>query len=676
MATRISGLAIMPRVSRNGIFYWPQELAKFDGLEVPLRWNHDQSEEGIIGKAKFKFDTEKNQVRYEAEITDPKFQKYVDEHNFQVSIGAEVSRESQICHPEGKGCFQAPVLTAPKELSIVETPGIPESTLTIIENSVQEPMGQYGDFAACVADQMSKGHDKDSAGAICGAIKKRTEADVTHEQLLFPNIQLPNEFAGFIDPVRLRAEILTSIRSKDPNMSPEESDRLSTEVITQMSKAFMGLITSNKPTCECKSMTEESPKVENVTEKVAEPVTEKVIETAVDTAKVVEEVAAKIQDSNEKTLKSVISELKEAWTPKSEVAETSSKKYVEENFTDEQAKAFLGRIFENGYGRLVIDKENWIRAHTLPVNGTHGDVQEAVSTSGTIPGVVTSSDVSIQIGSKTVKPIRQYGQYQSIPTGQNTARFYRISVPDAGAITESPTTDITAATHTLTAIDVTCSIRGWRQVVEKGELENFPAAFLNALRETARLEAIRDEHKLIVQDLGSLSNDFGGTTTAPYHISGSDGSAVSTTTLEDATGEFDEDGLSFAKRFLEQLGQDTSPGNLIAFISPRAFESLMTSSGLGSYTQIGFANVTRLGQLEQLYGIDIMVTNELKVANNSYRNLVCVKGKSWALASQREMEIELQKQIAGQYWDIVWSHRIGVNVLDPNTYVIVSSKQD
>jgi hypothetical protein len=120
--------------------------------------------------------------------------------------------------------------------------------------------------------------------------------------------------------------------------------------------------------------------------------------------------------------------------------------------------------------------------------------------------------------------------------------------------------------------------------------------------------------------------------------------------------------LTFAKRYLEELGQDTSPGNLVAFLSPRAFESLMTSTSLSEYTQIGNANITRLGQIERIYGIDIVITNELLVQNNAYRNLVCVKGKSFALASQRNMEIELQKQIAGQYWDIVWTHRIGVMI--------------
>lgn len=573
----------MPRVSRNNVFYFPQELEKFHNVQVPLRWNHDQSDEGIIGSAKFFFDSEKNQVRYEAEITNPLYQDFVDNHNFQVSIGALVEKDNQICHPEGKGCFHAPVLSTPTELSIVETPGIPESTLVVIED--------------------------------CNCTK---QIDITD---------------------------------------------------------YSQIITSDKQT-EIKSdiMTNETP-IEKIEVATPPAVIEKVVE--IDTAKIVDQVTEKVQISNENTIKTVISELKDAWTPKSEVSESNGSVRVEEQFTDEDAKKFLERVFENGYGRLVMDKEGWIKAHTVPIMGSNGQVQEAVSTSGTIPGVIQSNDIAIQLGSKTAKPIRQFGQFQSVPVGTNTARFYKITVPNAGAITESTSSNITAVTHTLTSVDVTCSVRGWRQTVLKSELEDYPAAFLNALRETARLEAMRDEHKLIVQTLASTSVDYGGVTTAPYHISGSDGSAIPDTATEDATGEFDEDGISFAKRYLESLGQDTAPGNLIGFISPRAFESLMTSSGLTNYTQIGNPSLTRLGQLEMLYGVDIIVTNELLSSeSNSTRNLVCVKGKSWALCSQRDMEIELQKLIAGQYWDVVWTHRIGVGILDRNTYVIVSSKFD
>ena len=666
MAERIAGIALMPRQSRNGVYYDTEELKKFDGKTVPLRVEHNK--ETHIGQVTFSFDEEKSQVKYEATVFDSEWQKTLENEQYQVSIGASVLEQRTLCDEMKAKCLNAPVLDEILELSVVRTPGIPESTLHVVESH----NAQY--------------------------IKILNEQEV------------PASFGGFVDPIRLRQEITDSIKQKNPDLESDEIDRKSGELLGTLEVAFMRLIspppqleptaqepikddiTSNKDNTYKKDMTTEISE-KKVEEKVkvtietdgevevgkAEAKTEVAPTTdapaKVEDAKedVSDKVAERIEKSNSETLKAVIETVKENWNPKSEVAESTNSGYVEEAYTEEQGQAFMDKLFETGYNKLVLEKEGWIESHSFTKQTGNGEVQEAVSTSGTVPGVKQSSNISIQLGSKTAIPIRQYGQFQAVPTGQNTARFYRITVPDAGAITESPTTDITAVTHTLTAIDVTCSIRGWRQVVEKANLEDYPASFLNAIRETARLEAIRDEHKLILQDLGALDHDFGGVTTAPYHIGGSDGAATSNPTEEDADGELDEDGLTFSKRYLEELGQDTSPGNLIAFISPRAFESLISSTSLSEYTQIGNAGITRLGQMERLYGIDIIVTNELLSANNASRNLVCVKGKCWGLASQRKMEIEFQKNIAGQYWDIVWTHRVGVDILDPNTYVIVST---
>ncbi len=665
MAERIAGIALMPRQSRNGVYYDTEELKKFDGKTVPLRVEHNK--ETHIGQVTISFDEEKSQVKYEATVFDSEWQKTLENEQYQVSIGASVLEQRTLCDEMKAKCLNAPVLDEILELSVVRTPGIPESTLHVVESH----NAQY--------------------------IKILNEQEV------------PASFGGFVDPIRLRQEITDSIKQKNPDLESDEIDRKSGELLGTLEVAFMRLIspppqleptqepikddiTSNKDNTYKKDMTTEISE-KKVEEKVkvtietdgevevgkAEAKTEVAPTTdapaKVEDAKedVSDKVAERIEKSNSETLKAVIETVKENWNPKSEVAESTNSGYVEEAYTEEQGQAFMDKLFETGYNKLVLEKEGWIESHSFTKQTGNGEVQEAVSTSGTVPGVKQSSNISIQLGSKTAIPIRQYGQFQAVPTGQNTARFYRITVPDAGAITESPTTDITAVTHTLTAIDVTCNIRGWRQVVEKANLEDYPASFLNAIRETARLEAIRDEHKLILQDLAATDHDFGGVTTAPYHIGGSDGAATGTTTEEDADGELDEDGLTFSKRYLEELGQDTSPGNLIAFISPRAFESLISSTSLSEYTQIGNAGITRLGQMERLYGIDIIVTNELLSANNASRNLVCVKGKAWGLASQRKMEIEFQKNIAGQYWDIVWTHRVGVDILDPNTYVIVST---
>ena len=674
MAERISGIALMPRQSRNGVYYDVEELKKFDGKTVPLRVEHDKDTH--IGQVTFSFDEEKSQVKYEATVFDSEWQQILNNEQYQVSIGASVLEQRHLCDEMKVKCLNAPVLDEILELSVVRTPGIPESTLHVVEAH----NAQY--------------------------IKILNEQDI------------PASFGGFIDPIRLRQEISDSVKAKNPNLESEEVDRKSGELLGTLEVAFLRLIqpptqvqpTPEQPNNVDNTSNKETPINQNMTTEISEKKVEEKVKVTIETDGEVEvgkpetktevaddkcpdgkdmvdgkcvdkpatedvsdKVIERIEKSNSDTLKAVIETVKGNWNPKSEVAESTNASYVEEAFTDDQATAFMDKLFETGYNKLVLEKEGWIETHSYQKQTGNGEVQEAVSTSGTIPGVKQASNISIQLGSKTAIPIRQYGQFQAVTTGQNTARFYRITVPDAGAITESPTTDITAVTHTLTAIDVTCSIRGWRQVVEKANLEDYPASFLNAIRETARLEAIRDEHKLILQDLGATDHDFGGITTAPYHIGGSDGAATSNTTEEDADGELDEDGLTFSKRYLEELGQDTSPGNLVAFISPRAFEALISSTSLSEYTQIGNAGVTRLGQMERLYGIDIIVTNELLSANNASRNLVCVKGKAWGLASQRKMEIEFQKDIAGQYWDIVWTHRIGVDILDPNTYVIVST---
>ena len=666
MAERIAGIALMPRQSRNGVYYDTEELKKFDGKTVPLRVEHNKDTH--IGQVTFSFDEEKSQVKYEATVFDSEWQKTLENEQYQVSIGASVLEQRTLCDEMKAKCLNAPVLDEILELSVVRTPGIPESTLHVVESH----NAQY--------------------------IKILNEQEV------------PASFGGFVDPIRLRQEITDSIKQKNPDLESDEIDRKSGELLGTLEVAFMRLIspppqlepTPQEPIKDDITSNKDKDKKTYMTTEISEKKVEEKVKVTIETDGEVEvgkaeaktevapatdapakvedakedvsdKVAERIEKSNSETLKAVIETVKDNWNPKSEVAESTNSGYVEEAFTEEQGQAFMDKLFETGYNKLVLEKEGWIESHSFTKQTGNGEVQEAVSTSGTVPGVKQSSNISIQLGSKTAIPIRQYGQFQAVPTGQNTARFYRITVPDAGAITESPTTDITAVTHTLTAIDVTCNIRGWRQVVEKANLEDYPASFLNAIRETARLEAIRDEHKLILQDLAATDHDFGGVTTAPYHIGGSDGAATGTTTEEDADGEFDEDGLTFSKRYLEELGQDTSPGNLIAFISPRAFESLISSTSLSEYTQIGNAGITRLGQMERLYGIDIIVTNELLSANNASRNLVCVKGKCWGLASQRKMEIEFQKNIAGQYWDIVWTHRIGVDILDPNTYVIVST---
>ena len=132
MAERIAGIALMPRQSRNGVFYDTEELKKFDGKQVPLRVEHNKDTH--IGQVTFSFDEEKSQVKYEATVFDSEWQRILSNEQYQVSIGASVLEQRHLCDEMKAKCLNAPVLDEILELSVVRTPGIPESTLHVVES--------------------------------------------------------------------------------------------------------------------------------------------------------------------------------------------------------------------------------------------------------------------------------------------------------------------------------------------------------------------------------------------------------------------------------------------------------------------------------------------------------------------------------------------------------------
>lgn len=632
MAKEISGIAIFPRLSENDVFYWPQELKKFDGVTVPLRWNHDQSDAAIIGTATFEYSEENRQVLYHATVTNPAVQKEIDKGGYKVSIGASVAEDGQICHKDGT-CVEAPVLDVPEELSIVAEPGIPESSLNILEKI------KCNNFNCEVKPYI---------------IQKDSE-NTSSNTSLKPNLGDNNIMKT--DKTVEECDCKTSEQECPPGQKPDENGNCVPVETAQPKKEIEcpdGQVDDGNGNCVPKPA-EAAAATKDVTVNVNVPESKN------------NDLEKKVEDKIEKFME----EVRKEWQPKSQV--TAS---VEEGADWEvqeakiKAKDVVEKLMNEGHVRLVLNKEDWIKKHTKK------RTTEAVSTSGTIPGVLQDTEIVIVPGANSFKPIRQYGQFAAVPTGKNTARFYTLDVAAFGAITESTSTDITASTHTFTAIDVTCSTRGWLQQVLKANLEDWPEAFLDKLKEVARLSAIKDEHNLIVQTLASTDNDYGGTTTAPYHISGTDGSAVAAATTEDTVGEFLREGIEYGRSLLEQQGHDPANEKFVAIISPRAWRTLESDTDLQRYVQFGDPSISKLGKMSEFLGVELIVSNELRQLNNSYRNVMLVSGKAFGLASQRDMELEMTKEIRGQFIDIVASHRIGVDEIDKTAYVIISSKQD
>jgi len=697
MATVISGILAFPRLSRNGVFYWPQELAKFNDASIPLRFNHIKTPDGVVGDAKLSFNEDTMQVTYIAKITDPVVQKLVDNHNFQVSLGAMVknpgAKGEQICHPTDGTCFEAPILSRPTEMSIVETPGMPESTLNVVENSTGGT-GIAGSNTFTMTTNPSYVREDVHVWYMTDEIQHPGECPEGQHMVDGKCVPITDEAQhgcppGFkdVDGKCVKEMVVikngnTSHISKDEkhlNMTDKPQDK-TVEEKTKITIETDGVIVT--PSAEVK-LDDEEKKTE--TKKVKEdcgcghahPEAQAPVPTVAAPTVAVQpsedEIAKRIQAQVDTKVDSFLEKIKtEKWTPKSEVIESNLDGFVEEAFTEADGKKVLDKLNDVGYASFEVDKEGWMNKHTQSQNNETGEVTEAVTTSGTIPGIKLTTNIIQLPGGKVFQPIRQFGQFQAIPTGQNTARFYTLDNPDYAAITEALTTDITAGTHALTSIDVTCNVRGLRQTILQSELEDFPAAFLGALRTQMRNEAVRDETNLVLTTIADTNSDFGGLTGAPPHIGG-DGTATTNPTEEDLEPKIVKAGLAIARRLLEANGYSPLPGNFALFIHPLQYEALLVDSNISTLIEQGLPGKSTSGIIEQYLGVQIIVTTALRTANNAHRNVLLSKGAAFALCSQRTLKIEMAKTIERQTIDVVATHRIGVEELDKNSYVIIST---
>ena len=624
MVKKITGLLALPRISRNGNFYYPEELAKADGKTVPLRWNHIQDNEGIIGTAKLMYDQEKMQINYEATVENEAIEAQLGNKEFKVSLGAEPQKEEKICHDEGK-CYNVPLGLDFKEMSIVETPGIPEATLDVIEYFTTESVK----FEDCDYENTSNNTSNKEIN-----MAEETETKVTVDTKEVP-VEKPTEA-----PQCPQGQTL-----KDGKCVPEEPAPEAPKAPEAAVPEPTVQVEAPKEDCGCSKGTAEQTNVET-------------------------EISAKV----EAKLESIQDEIRENYAPKATVEEnTAPKGYVEEGVDDQVNE--LKKVLKGNSVVIEIDKEGFYQAHTVKENSP---VTEAVSTSGTIPTVSAQRDIIVLPGGISVKPVRQWTQFKEIPQGNDKVRFYKIDIPAFGDITEGGS-DISASTHTLTSIDVAADTpRGFRQVVKKTEIEKYPSGLLEAIRSTARLRAIQDEASIILKDIAAPAAAASGYNTfvAGKHLRADTGANVGSTSDEDAAGEFLKEGVEFGRQKLEEAGFDVSPGNVVLAITPRAFRTLISDPDIATYVQNGDPAISQQGRLERYLGVDLFVTNTLRTANNSYRNVMWVKGKAFAVASGRKLELEFDKNIDNQSVSVVATHRTNAGILDTNAYVILSSKQD
>jgi len=134
-SANITGVALIPRISRNNNLYTKQELERFDGVTVPLNWEHDPS--NVIGQVTFHYNPSQETVYYEGTITNEASANVARNKLLFTSIEATPTEVQEICNGDSD-CFAMPFGLRPEGLALTETPGVPETSVKVIENYITE----------------------------------------------------------------------------------------------------------------------------------------------------------------------------------------------------------------------------------------------------------------------------------------------------------------------------------------------------------------------------------------------------------------------------------------------------------------------------------------------------------------------------------------------------------
>lgn len=423
---------------------------------------------------------------------------------------------------------------------------------------------------------------------------------------------------------------------------------------------------SEKADCECSSMSND--KIETPTDKVEEEIP--VVDTPVDTPvaeptpanvtlsadqfdKLVARDSALVDKFNQALDKLSAKDEKEVEAteePSSKVVDTVVKPYESVHQFFESVKLGSGVIGSSTWKvDLTQTIKDWTKAEAVTVSS--GDAPQQFG-----------KQILVTPDGKTATPIRQFCQVVAL-NGQDRANFYKMGGVSFGAVTEG--TEPTNEAQTVTKVTATPAIRGGVQRIGYSQLEDIPA-LTNAINQSFALEAISDEENLLHAEFDSI--------TPTNWVNGNSGATI---TDDDVAGmTLTGVGLVHAKKKIAEQGYDVS--DLVFLCDPKAYAELLTDSNISTFTQQGNAGITQKGQLEELYGISIVVSNNIVNQNNStndtLRNILFVKG-AFGIASGRDLSMESQRDNAKQQVIISGTQRLAVKCIDEKQVCRVSTAQ-
>jgi len=197
---KITGVALIPRISRNDNLYTKEELRRFHNVRVPLNWEHDGNRE--IGSVTFKYNPDLETVYYDGEVTDEQVAALVKNKTLFTSIEANPTEVREICNGPND-CFSMPFGLIPVGLALTETPGVPETSVTVLESYIKQikECERDRELERKYANSIKKGIDEQSREPETDAIIN----DFMKQMTTFLEAQIKSKY----DTLQLYKAILT-----------------------------------------------------------------------------------------------------------------------------------------------------------------------------------------------------------------------------------------------------------------------------------------------------------------------------------------------------------------------------------------------------------------------------------------------------------------------------------
>ena len=307
------------------------------------------------------------------------------------------------------------------------------------------------------------------------------------------------------------------------------------------------------------------------------------------------------------------------------------------------------------------------------LEGSNNAKGEAFTISGGDMPQIFSKQVYLVPGGRMRVPIRQFLDTQII---EDADRFnwYTVNGFDFDGSQVEGTAE-TEESQTITKVTATPALVRALQTVNYADIENAPFDLIEAFNRAAALGALDAEAKDV---LDTVYNAI-----TPTNWVESDGSVI---TEDDTTnpGTFQQEAIYASQRLIQNQGGDTSPGNMVAFLHPKALQELILDvttefwAGMGGNQGSPQLMNTSMGVVENRLGVDIVATNKVAAEDNTtndvYRNVIAMKG-SIGLAVAADLQIEAQRRPDLSAVKVGARHRIKGAIIDETMTARMSSAQ-